>query len=336
MARFLEKTLLSITGILERSLVNETWSRRAGLLQRVDPRLKILLLLLILLACSITTRIYPLLLLYAAALLLAALSRIDPASYTKRVWIFIPFFSGLIALPALFITPGPPLLRLGPVAVTRTGAHTAAMLLLRVSTSVSYTLLFVLTTPWNEILRALRRLRAPAMFVDLLAVSYRYLLLLIRTLSEMLMARRSRSIAPLPHRAEMGFVSRSVGLLFIKSLHLADGVRMAMASRGYGGGARPTTLGASPAIRGGGGSEPRVYRAPVNDTCRLAKSIKSISSSVSKSPDWHAGSSGPPPGPLMHHSNSSKSSRSTSLSTSKSPAPFHVNASIRARSLVTS
>jgi cobalt/nickel transport system permease protein len=235
MARFLEKTLLSITGILERSLVNETWSRRYGLLQAVDPRLKIALLVLAVLLCSLAGRIVPLIILYGAALLLAVLSRINPLSYTRRVWIFIPFFSGLIALPALFITPGPPLAQLGPLTITRPGAYSAAMLVLRVSTSVSYTLLFVLTTPWNEALLALRRLSLPATAVDLLAVSYRYLLVLIRTLSDMLMARKSRSIAPLPHRKEMGFVSRSVGLLFVKSLHLADGVRMAMVSRGYAG-----------------------------------------------------------------------------------------------------
>lgn len=235
MARFLEKTLLSITGILERSLVNETWSRRSGLLQALDARIKIVLLVLAVLLCSLMGRIAPLVVLYCAALLLAALSRINPLSYTRRVWIFIPFFSGLIALPALFITPGPPLVQLGPIAITRTGAYGASMLLLRVSTSVSYTLLFVLTTPWNEALRALRRLFMPATAVDLLAVSYRYLLVLIRTLSDLLMARKSRSIAPLPHRKEMGFVSRSMGLLFVKSLHLADGVRMAMVSRGYAG-----------------------------------------------------------------------------------------------------
>lgn len=233
MARFLEKTLLSITGILERSLVNETWSRRRGLLQVMDPRLKIILLLLAVLGCSLARNIPLLLALYGTALLLALLSRINPVSYTKRVWIFIPFFAGLVALPALFITPGPPLLGLGPVTITRTGARTAAMLVLRVSTSVSFTLLFVLTTPWNEALRALHRLFIPATAIHLLAVSYRYLLVLIRTFSELLIARKSRSIAPLPHHMEMGFVSRSVGLLFIRSLHLADEIRMAMASRGY-------------------------------------------------------------------------------------------------------
>ena len=245
MADFLGKTLASITDALERSLVNETWSRRRGLLQAVDPRIKIILLLLAVLLCSLVRNIPLLIALYGAALLLALLSRINPASYTKRVWIFIPLFSGLVALPALFSTPGPALIGLGPVTITRTGAQTAALLLLRVSTSVSYALLIVLTTPWNEVLRALRGLAIPATAVDLLAVSYRYLLLLIRTLSELLMARKSRSIAPLPHRKEMGFVSRSVGLLFMKSLHLAEGVHMAMVSRGYREGAPGREPGAS-------------------------------------------------------------------------------------------
>ena len=256
MARFLEKTLFSLTELLERSLVNETWSRRGGLLQAVDPRLKVILLVLAVIGCSLARSIPLLVALYGAALLLAVVSRIHPVSYTKRVWIFIPFFAGLVALPALFITPGPPLVGLGPVTITRTGAAAAAMLVLRVSTSVSFTLLFVLTTPWNEALRALHGLHLPATAIHLLAVSYRYLLVLIKTLSELLMARKSRSIAPLPHRMEMGFVSRSVGFLFIKSLHMAEGVRMAMESRGYSEGEPPRAgnrSGASPEPDGGRG-----------------------------------------------------------------------------------
>jgi cobalt/nickel transport system permease protein len=233
MARFLEKTLASLSLVLERSLVDETWSRRRGLLQSADPRLKILLLLSVLLLCSFVRRIEPLVLLYVAALLLAMLSKIDPRSFTKRVWIFIPAFSGLIALPALFLTAGTPLLALGPAVITKEGATTAALLVLRVSASVSYTLLFVLTTPWNEAMQGLKDLRIPATAVCLLAVSYRYLLLLVRTFSELLIARKSRTVGRLPHRNEVRFISRSAGFLFLKSLHLAEGVHMAMISRGY-------------------------------------------------------------------------------------------------------
>jgi cobalt/nickel transport system permease protein len=234
MARFLEKTLDSLTRLLERSLTNEIWSRRRGLLQGADARLKIILLFSAILLCSLVRRVEPLALLYAIALLLAVLSKIDPGSFTRRVWVFIPLFSGLIAIPALFLTAGTPLLHIGPAVITREGAKTAALLVLRVSTSVSYTLLFILTTPWNEVMQGLKDLRFPRTAVSLLSVSYRYLLLLVRTFSELLIARKSRAIGRLPHRNEMRFISRSAAFLFLKSLHLAEGVHMAMVSRGYG------------------------------------------------------------------------------------------------------
>ncbi len=235
MAGFLEKTLRSGAEILERSLTVESWSRRRGFLQKTDPRLKSVMLVALVLLCSLARSYTLLAALYAGALLLAILSKIDPFFFTKRVWVFIPAFSGLIALPALFLTPGSPLLAIGPLTLTREGAAAAAFLVLRVSSSVSFTLLFVLTTPWNDAMQALRGLRVPAVAVSLLALSYRYLLLLIRTLSELLTARKSRVIGPTPHRRQMEFVSRSVGLLFLRSLHIAEGVHMAMISRGYTG-----------------------------------------------------------------------------------------------------
>jgi cobalt/nickel transport system permease protein len=234
MARFLEKTLSSLTDLLERSLTNESWSRRRGLLQGADARLKIILLFSAILLCSLVRRVEPLVVLYAIALVLAMLSKIDPGSFTKRVWIFIPLFSGLIALPALFLTAGTPLISIGPAAITEEGVTTAVLLVLRVSTSVSYTLLFILTTPWSEAMQGLRGLRFSPTAVSLLSVSYRYLLLLIRTFSELLIARKSRTIGRLSHSNEMRFVSRSAGFLFLKSLHIAEGVHMAMVSRGYG------------------------------------------------------------------------------------------------------
>jgi cobalt/nickel transport system ATP-binding protein len=91
----------------------------------------------------------------------------------------------------------------------------------------------MLTTPWNRLLNALRKFRIPALVISLLSLSYRYLLLLLRTLSELFMARKSRVIAPMTFRKEAAFISRSAGYLFLRSLALAEGVHLAMTSRGW-------------------------------------------------------------------------------------------------------
>ena len=233
MAGFLERTVSAAAGAIERTVASEASCRAPGLLQTIDPRVKIVAFAALILAASLTRSAAVLACLYALATLLALLSRIAVLEFTKRIWIFVPLFTAVVALPALFLTPGARIASLGPVAVTDAGARAALLLVLRVSTSVSFSVLLVLTTPWHRLLEALGGLRLPGIVVSLLSLSYRYLLLLLRTLSELLLARRSRIIAPLAFRHEAAFVSRSAGFLFLRSLHLAEGVHLAMVSRGW-------------------------------------------------------------------------------------------------------
>ena len=233
MAGFLEKNASAAARAIERSVVNETWCRARGLLQAVDPRFKIVAFAALILSCSLTRSFLVLACLYALATLLAYLSKIAVGDFTKRIWVFVPLFTTFIAIPALFLTPGTRIASLGPLAITSEGSRAALMLVLRVSASVSFSVLLVLTTPWHRVLDALGSLRLPGIVVSLLSLSYRYLLLLLRTLSELFLARRSRVIATLPFRQEAAFISRSTGYLFLKSLHLAEGVHMAMVSRGW-------------------------------------------------------------------------------------------------------
>jgi|WetSurMetagenome_2_1015567.scaffolds.fasta_scaffold28922_3 cobalt/nickel transport system ATP-binding protein len=233
MAGFLEKNVSAAARAIERTVASETWSRARGLLQAIDPRMKIVACAALILACSLTHSAIVLACLYAFATLLACLSKIPAGAFTKRIWVFVPLFTSVVAIPALFLTPGTRIASLGPLAITSEGSRAALMLVLRVAASVSFSVLLVLTTPWHRVLDALGSLRLPGIVVSLLSLSYRYLLLLLRTLSELFMARQSRVVAALPLRQETAFVSRSAGYLFLRSLHLAEGVHMAMTSRGW-------------------------------------------------------------------------------------------------------
>jgi cobalt ECF transporter T component CbiQ len=253
MAGFLERNVSAVAGAIERTVANEASCRARGLLQAVDPRLKIAALAALVLLCSLARSAALLAGLYVLATALAALSKIGVGAFTKRIWIFVPIFTAVVAVPALFVTPGEPIASLGPLDVTREGARAALMLVLRVTASVSFAVLLVLTTPWHRVLDALGSLRLPGVVVSLLSLSYRYLLLMLRALSELLMARESRVVAPLPLRQETAFVSRSAGYLFLKSLHLAEGVHMAMVSRGWDDEGRREPRGAG---RGGAADRP--------------------------------------------------------------------------------
>jgi cobalt ECF transporter T component CbiQ len=231
---FIERTLVDINHTLEQSVFAEQTAREQGLLQKLDPRLKILSALLVLLAVGLSRSLLVILGLYFLALLLAFFSRIPLGFFIKRVWLLIPFFTGVVALPALFITPGPVLahLPLGLV-ITQTGLTTAVFLLLRVGTSVSMAVLLVLTTPWNSLLKALGVLRIPAVVVLILGMTYRYIHLLLHLTNDMFLSRKSRLLRRMNGAEERRLIAASSGTLLNKSLQVSSEVYLAMQSRGF-------------------------------------------------------------------------------------------------------
>jgi cobalt ECF transporter T component CbiQ len=180
---------------------------------------------------------------FAMAVGLAAASRIGVGGFLKRVWLTVPVVVGVIALPATLnvVTRGTPVLVLTQspfVAVTREGLWVAGTLAARVGVALSFAVLLTLTTPWHELLRALRSLLVPRVFVLVLSTTYRYLELVLRSAREMLIARRSRTVGPGTSREARRYVGGAFGALFGRSMRLADEVQAAMVSRGFSGDVR--------------------------------------------------------------------------------------------------
>jgi cobalt/nickel transport system permease protein len=225
---------LDINHTLEQSVFAEKIARQPGLLQQLDARLKILSLLLILLAVGLSHSLLVILVLYFLALVLAFFSKIPLGVFIKRVWLLIPFFTGVIALPALFITPGTVLVHLPlGLVITRTGLSTALFLLLRVGTSVSLAVLLMLTTLWNSLLKALGVLRVPAVVILILGMTYRYIHLLLHITNDMFLSRKSRLLRRLSGPEERHLVAATSGALLHKSLRVSGEVYLAMQSRGF-------------------------------------------------------------------------------------------------------
>ncbi|OGF53285.1 MAG: cobalt ECF transporter T component CbiQ [Candidatus Fraserbacteria bacterium RBG_16_55_9] len=241
---FFEKTLGHLTETLEHTLFAEEIARQDGMLQSLDPRAKLLGALALLIAISLSHSLLVIAALYILTLPLAAASRVPMGYYIKRVWVFMPFFTGIIALPALFspFTPGEPLLTLidltSPrvyLAITVPGVVTAAFLLLRVGSSVSVAVLLMLTTRWVTLLKALRTLRLPQAFVLILGITYRYIYVLLHAANNMFIARRSRVMRRMSGAENRRWLAASIGTLFTKSYALSDDVYLAMQSRGFRG-----------------------------------------------------------------------------------------------------
>ncbi|HEY3310366.1 MAG TPA: cobalt ECF transporter T component CbiQ [Anaerolineales bacterium] len=231
-----EHTLNGITGTLERALFAEEISQKTGLFQSLDPRVKVISVLALLVAVSFSHSLAILAGLYLVTLGLALTSAIPAGIFIKRVWMALPFFTGMIILPALFITPGPVLYQLPlGLAITRTGLISSLFLLLRVSTSVSLTLLLVLTTPWNTVLSALTVLRIPDVFILILGMTYRYIYLLLHTANDMFLSRKSRVVGHIDAAENRRMLAAISGTLLSKSFEMSSEVYLAMQSRGFRG-----------------------------------------------------------------------------------------------------
>jgi energy-coupling factor transporter transmembrane protein EcfT len=76
---FVERTLVDINHTFEQSLFAEQIARQKGLLQRFDPRAKLIATLFFLIAVGSARQLWILAVFFTAALFVAALSGISPA-----------------------------------------------------------------------------------------------------------------------------------------------------------------------------------------------------------------------------------------------------------------
>ncbi|MFB3904570.1 MAG: cobalt ECF transporter T component CbiQ [Acidobacteriota bacterium] len=168
-----------------------------------------------------------------AGLQSAGAGQLQPGIYSVRAG---GDLTGVLIIPALFLTPGPPLVSLPwGLTITRPGLITGLFLLLRVSTSVSLTLLLILTTPWNTVLTALRILRVPDVFILTPGMTYRYIYLLLHIANDMFLSRKSRVVGRLSGTEQRHIMAAAATTLLSRSLNMSSEVHLAMKSRGFDG-----------------------------------------------------------------------------------------------------
>ena len=243
---WLEKTVGGITENIERAIFTEHHARSNGWLQRRDPRIKMIAALTAILAASLTTSLAGLALLYGGTLAAARASKVPFGFFVKRVWLGIPFFAGIVVLPAIFFVPGPRLfdLAIGPaqLAPSWNGLAGAAIFISRVGVSVSIAILLIVTTPWADVLKSLRALKVPQVFVLVLSMTYRYIFLFLHTANGILLARKSRVVGRTSGGEQRRWITGTMGNLMSRAFKMSNDVYAAMLARGFGGEVRSFTI----------------------------------------------------------------------------------------------
>lgn len=234
---FIQRTIDALTETLERSLYAEQLSERRGVLQRIDPRVKFVGMLGLIVTAAAAGHVWVVAGVACVALLLAVISRIPIIKSFGPIWIGMFIFSGMIGLPAIFITPGPTLATVPWLnwPISAHGLQSAVFLLLRSEVSITLSFLLIMTTPWMHVLKSMRVIGIPTLVVVILGMTYRYIFLMLQSASDMFEARQSRMIGKLPDKEARRLAAATVGVLLSKSFQLGNDVFLAMQSRGYRG-----------------------------------------------------------------------------------------------------
>jgi len=254
MSKFADKSLAEIVNYIKDAVFSEEYARREGFLQGIDQKVKFISFLVLIVATIFAHNVYIIMVFFSASLILASLSRIPLRFYIPRVLIFIPLFTGIVALPYIFNIFQPyegtplivlhdfqrvielPLLRpFSRIEITREGVFWASTFLARVTTAVSYAILLMLTTRWSDLVNTLSALRFPKMFVLILGMAYRYIFLLLDTIAKMLFSRKSRAVGKESSVSSWKLNAGIIGALFLKSYDMSENIYLAMLSRGFNG-----------------------------------------------------------------------------------------------------
>ncbi len=238
---FVERSIMGALRFLKGSVFSDEYAHRRGLLQSIDPRVKLFTFAVFLLTVLFTKSVLAVSCLYLLCLALARASKIELGFFLKRTWIFIPLFSLFIAIPAVFgaFTPGDTIAgfkALGfDIVVTRQGLSGAVLFVARVLTSVSFAVLLSITTRHFEVLKVLSVFRIPQVFVMILGMCYRYIYLFIEIIENTYMAIKSRVGRRIHYKKGQHMAAWNMASLWHRSYQMNEAVYGAMLSRGYTG-----------------------------------------------------------------------------------------------------
>ena len=231
------RTADAIDRAVNEVMANDVLASAPGLMQALDPRVKLVSIVLFAVTASLVHSLPVLVALVAASMALAAASGVGVGSFSRKVWASAGLFAVLLAAPSAtgWITPGPALVGAGAASVTLPGLLVAARLIARVVASAGFGLLVVWTTRWTDLLHALTAMGMPDVVVATLAMTQKQIMSLLRTVENMHLARESRMLTAGSTGADRGWVVERMAFVARKSMKTADDVYDAMLARGFAG-----------------------------------------------------------------------------------------------------
>lgn len=153
----------------------------------------------------------------------------------RRVVVLSPFILMLVLMSPMY-DGSPHVVTLGPWRGTVGGGWlTAADVAIKFALGVLALTAMMCSTPFTQLLEAMRRLGMPQMVVMQLGFLYRYIFVLIDEAMRVRRARDFRGASLAPLGRQIAAVGGVVGTLFLRTLDRSQRIHLAMTARGYRG-----------------------------------------------------------------------------------------------------
>ncbi|MDA8085305.1 MAG: cobalt ECF transporter T component CbiQ [Nitrospiraceae bacterium] len=252
---FIEKGIHHVASVIKTGYIQWETASKDNFFQKIDPRIKVLFLLFFVLIVSLKKDIMPEVMIGAFVFILTLVARLNILSLYKRVLFFGFIFGFLIALPSAFntITKGEiifPILHLSKtysfwiyripkeIGLTGEGVYGVVMLTSRVMNSLAISLFVLYTTPFPDIIKALKVLRVPDGFLMIITLTYKYIFIFAKTVEDMHLAIKGRLAGQVSNSNARRWIAGRIAFIFMKTRLRCEEIFKAMLGRGFSGSIR--------------------------------------------------------------------------------------------------
>jgi cobalt/nickel transport system permease protein len=213
---YIDKTIIGLLSVISR--IRGSDGTKAGFIYNIDSTIKLLCLLVMLIFISLSGSLKFVILADSMILLGLSLMKLRDILKILSILLVITVFSSVLLLPVIL-----------------KGGFTPSVLIviLKITGCAAFANIFAYSTRWSRVSRALKRFFIPAVFIQVLDITIKYICLLGEFSLQMFYSLKLRSIGR--NRKKILSLSGLVGGLFVKSLESSELLYSAMECRCYDG-----------------------------------------------------------------------------------------------------
>ncbi|HMK56623.1 MAG TPA: energy-coupling factor transporter transmembrane component T [Dissulfurispiraceae bacterium] len=249
---YLEKGINDFATLFKEGYAQWELSTGTGFLHGIDARVKIVFWVALIVVISLKRTILPEAAIFIFILTLAVFCRLNLIGFYKKVLALGFIFGFLISAPSALnlIVPGKvvlPLLVLSHpgslwifdipqvIGITDSGISLVSLLTLRVLNSLSISFLILYTTPFAEIIKALKIFRVPDALLIIISMTYKYIFVFAHIVADMYLAKKARLARGNGRREARQWIAGRIAFVFKKTQIECEEVFKAMTARGFSG-----------------------------------------------------------------------------------------------------